>query len=805
VYKKTVAIFVFFLLLILIPMNDIRAEEDASHNIEVFPITINPLVEDYISVDLTEAEPGEIVNITITPPVNQRLTDNGIVVTDVSDITNNTSGSRRVSFVMPENGVEINASFEEIIFYNISVYSEIENYVIVSPNEAEEGQTINIRIAPPEGYRLMENGVTAINISDFIGNAVASMLVSFIMPSGNIEINATFEPIPIYTIYIEHTVENHLTVDPISAQAGETITVLITPPTGHRLIENGITATGVTAFEGNVTGSTSVTFLIGDWDVTINAEFELIPVYDITIDPNLTEYLRVNLSSSEEGHTIIVTITPPEGQRLAENGIEATGVTDFNGNIAGSTMVLFSKTSGNTEIRAKFEQIPIYSVTVAPSDVNYIEVNLDSAEVGQTIFVEITPPIGQRLAENGVRATGVFEFRGNTAGSTLVAFDKTAEDTEISVTFESLPPIIYSVIVESSALPYVRVNLPMAEAGQNITLTITPPIGQRLSRNGVTASGVTSFTNNTAGSTEVTFQKTAGNTVISVRFETTPLTFLSSFIFDPIRAMLSALVIIISAFFAVYVVRTRKSLSKLATINILSTNDGVTSQGNPHGYSSIGSNNNSGMQTSPENGGNAIKPTPRITINSKTDYSPKITHRPFDFQGKMPNPRDDERRYLIFTKESLMELHNAIDWGMHTQRNRVEQGGVLLGRAYKYNNEIYNIVKSVILADTKGSPAFVEFSNKTWAQMQEELSRINDRLDPNEQIFITGWFHTHPNSLAVFMSGTDKNTQRLNFSQNWQASLVLNPHTKKCEAYFGERNMTGRVVDLANVRWSDLE
>lgn len=189
------------------------------------------------------------------------------------------------------------------------------------------------------------------------------------------------------------------------------------------------------------------------------------------------------------------------------------------------------------------------------------------------------------------------------------------------------------------------------------------------------------------------------------------------------------------------------------------------------------------------------KQVSKIIINSKTEYKPEIIDSSLlKLSDKTPNPQNDERRYLIFTKEAYDNLCKSIGWGYQTRKNKVEQGGVLVGRVQQYKNEIYAIVENSLLADTKGSPAFVEFTSEMWADMQEKLSEINEKKVLDKKLFIIGWFHTHPNSLPVFMSGTDMNTQRLNFSQDWQVSLILNPHTKSHGAFFGLKAMEGKIV-----------
>jgi len=86
-----------------------------------------------------------------------------------------------------------------------------------------------------------------------------------------------------------------------------------------------------------------------------------------------------------------------------------------------------------------------YPVTVATGVSDYVSVSHTVAMVGDTITVTITPPSNQRLAADGVTATGVTTFIGNTVGSTTVAFAKTAEVTEVNAIFENIPLEIFTI------------------------------------------------------------------------------------------------------------------------------------------------------------------------------------------------------------------------------------------------------------------------------------------------------------------------------------------------------------------------
>jgi proteasome lid subunit RPN8/RPN11 len=185
---------------------------------------------------------------------------------------------------------------------------------------------------------------------------------------------------------------------------------------------------------------------------------------------------------------------------------------------------------------------------------------------------------------------------------------------------------------------------------------------------------------------------------------------------------------------------------------------------------------------------------PKITIIGKNEYTPDLLPEPLIFNDKTANPRDDKRYYLLLTKNAVENIKKALEWGHKTKNNRVEQGGVLIGRVRQYKYETYSFVYDILLAGTSGNPVFVEFTNSMWAAMQERLDDMNVNLPKNEQLFIIGWFHTHPNTLPVFMSGTDMTTQRLNFSQDWQASLVMNPHTGEMRSFFGQHATDGKIV-----------
>jgi len=129
---------------------------------------------------------------------------------------------------------------------------------------------------------------------------------------------------------------------------------------------------------------------------------------------------------------------------------------------------------------------------------------------------------------------------------------------------------------------------------------------------------------------------------------------------------------------------------------------------------------------------------------------------------------------LLFISECAEKgIKKHIAWGKTTKTNMCEQGGILVGRPFLVGESVLGIAEYVIPAEIKrASSAYLEMGTETWTKMLD----IYDEHYKEDGLYIIGWFHTHPNSLPVFMSSTDMGTQRTFFNQDWHFSIVLNPH-----------------------------
>lgn len=146
-----------------------------------------------------------------------------------------------------------------------------------------------------------------------------------------------------------------------------------------------------------------------------------------------------------------------------------------------------------------------------------------------------------------------------------------------------------------------------------------------------------------------------------------------------------------------------------------------------------------------------------------------------------------ESDYETYLSVSAMDtIHAHVNWGTQSYVGLAEQGGILVGQAFREpSGHGYSLVTRAIAgALGDGSMTYLKMGHSCWHQMLSELDTLRE-ASPNETLEIMGWYHTHPGNLGVFMSGTDMRTQQLLFPSDWHVALVMNPQKQLWRVYQG--------------------
>ena len=150
------------------------------------------------------AEEGEEIRITASPSNNYRLGDLYVTYTDSDDEDQviypeveykNNGNVDYYWFEMPEYDVEIYADFGEGDYVAWIDRSDMENGTIrVSPNVADEDDTVSIYVTPDTGYQLDELIVEDEDGHDVTTTSLASgTRYTFRMPDSDVTVTATFK------------------------------------------------------------------------------------------------------------------------------------------------------------------------------------------------------------------------------------------------------------------------------------------------------------------------------------------------------------------------------------------------------------------------------------------------------------------------------------------------------------------------------------------------------------------------------------------------------------------------------------
>lgn len=139
------------------------------------------------------------------------------------------------------------------------------------------------------------------------------------------------------------------------------------------------------------------------------------------------------------------------------------------------------------------------------------------------------------------------------------------------------------------------------------------------------------------------------------------------------------------------------------------------------------------------------------------------------------------------------KILNDID--SHISLLNMEMGGLLLGRVYSTSDLSAGVVAIQV---TKSFPSLKFKSSPVSLSMEPEVWSSANRESNNEE-FVVGWYHSHPN-LGAFFSGTDRHTQRQFFNKPYSLGLVLDPVRQEQKWYLGKESIEAfNVIMLCNL------
>lgn len=120
----------------------------------------------------------------------------------------------------------------------------------------------------------------------------------------------------------------------------------------------------------------------------------------------------------------------------------------------------------------------------------------------------------------------------------------------------------------------------------------------------------------------------------------------------------------------------------------------------------------------------------------------------------------------------------------HLSDRRVEQGGLLIGRAWLGGTSSQpegvshvSVEKAIPADDADGSAIALRMETSVWTAARAALR-------PGQ--LIVGWYHSHP-GLSAFFSDTDRRTQKAFFNHDYSIGWVIDPWTGDEALFIGPK------------------
>ena len=472
------------------------------------PVTITPAENGTVTADKQTAKYGETVTLTITP--NEGYEFDQLTVMDGEtqvDVTITTEG--KYTFVMPAGNVEISATYKAI-YYDIVIVPPVSGNVTADKQTASYGETVTLTVTSDEGYELDQltvmDGETQVDVT-----ITTDGKYTFVMPAGNVVISTLFKMVD-YAVTIQPAENGTVTADKATANMGETVTLTITPNEGYEFdqltVMNGTTQVAVTPAEEG-----KYTFVMPAGNVEISATFKMTD-YAITIQPAENGTVTADKETAHIGETVTLTITPNEGYELDEIHI-MNGTTQVAVTPAEEGKYTLVMPAGNVVISTLFKMVD-YAVTIQPAENGTVIADKQTANMGETVTLTITPNEGyefdQLIVMNGTTQVAVTI---TTDGK--YTFVMPAGNVEISATYKAID---YTITIEPAENGTVTADKATANMGETVTLTITPNEGYELDEIHV-MNGTTRLTTVSEDEGNHTFVMPANNVVISALFKET--------------------------------------------------------------------------------------------------------------------------------------------------------------------------------------------------------------------------------------------------------------------------------------------
>ncbi|MBR5553325.1 MAG: hypothetical protein IKV98_05695, partial [Clostridia bacterium] len=397
--------------------------------------------------------------------------------------------SEDYTFTMPDGNVTISATFRVAQSYAITVDENIENGTITSPESAYEGTTVTLTIEPNNKHVLetlsVMQGDLTVEVSDDY---------TFVMPSGNVTISATFKEMT--ELIIGENATQTGGVIPFRMYYKNAVSQYVIPSDMLKLIDGKLITDITYYYTPQSDSSTDITLSVylSEMDIEDFTAQSFLPITgvqkayegtlsDLSTDPDNVHEMLLALDSPYyyNGGDLLVTVFKTADEYVTDfkfQSIEGVANHIYSDHDTYSLESLPNLSCHSSDLIPKtklgFTDTTTYNITVADGIENgTVTTNVDVSIESGGVFVTVTPDEG--YAVDTVSYNDGEEDHVITPENGLYYFEMPASDVTVSATFLALTR--YAITVDEN-IGYGTIEVDeSAYERSTVTVEITPDDG----------------------------------------------------------------------------------------------------------------------------------------------------------------------------------------------------------------------------------------------------------------------------------------------------------------------------------------
>ncbi|MFR8011829.1 MAG: InlB B-repeat-containing protein [Clostridia bacterium] len=481
--------------------------------------------------------PGSVVTVTYSTASGYYRNPDALKILDSKgdpvelNTRKNDAAGVDLEFYMPLGGVTY---YDEILPNGTVTCQTAEHGSIKVSGTPKPGSNVSIAISPEDGYALdtlkatYASGAedyTYTNSSSIFSSTALPVSVGIPFDGSDMTVTATFKPKAAQIVTVQGE-NGSFTVDGLKdytykeqtvqgAQGGDTITITAAPESGYVLggltIQDNKGGNIEYTADGNRCTFTVPLLKSGVNQIQISAQF-VRASYNVTAQAAQGGTITTAVQTAQAGDPVTFTVTPDAGYALAADSVKvndgAVTVTDN-----GDGTYTFTMPAGAVEITAAFEKVD-YDVTVGTTGNGAVTADVETAQMGDTVTLTVTPDEGYQLAAGSLKVNGgAVTVTDN--GDGTYTFTMPASAVEITAAFEKVD---YDVMVGTAENGAITADVETAQVGDTVTLTVTPDEGYQLAAGSLKVNdGAVAVTDNGDGT--YTFTMPAESVFVEAVFE----------------------------------------------------------------------------------------------------------------------------------------------------------------------------------------------------------------------------------------------------------------------------------------------